>query len=576
MKKSFLFVSLLAVAALAGCKKDNLVTGDTFPMTEDGTAYIAVKISAAPGTRAGGSDGGFDYGDVNEHAVTSANFYFYDGNGVFVSQAQVWNGGTENTNTPDQNVEYMGNNVVMLKGLTDKTFPKYVVTVLNQPTGFVAGSTLKEMEETLVNSVRTGANFIMTTTSYDHGTGSNDVSGQPLYFATEVKESNFVDDPDGDITADPVVIYVERLAAKVTLKVDETKLTKVAENTYEVKVSVSGDPNDKNNNIGSEVLRVRFDGWCLNATSKQSYIVKNLDFANWTSFDWWKNVQAWSNMYRSGWAKSPAYGEALEANGTSKHLNYSKLSEATSPIGSSLYCAENTNNVATLTGHLGTVPTSVLLKATLLHKDGENWVAGNYVRYSGLLYKEDSFKDYVLNNLNTLGKLDYYRKVEDPVNPGKYNYTQVKSSDIEVVIDGGNSSVKLQLTTDAKTGIWVSLGVDPADPTDDVTMDINNLTTELVPFVGVGYKDGEMAYSIPIEHLHESVDLEEGNYGVVRNHQYVLTINKLNSIGGGIWNPGTGEAELPVIPVDPDKDLYQVGVQINILSWKIVNQSVEL
>lgn len=567
MKKSFFFMSFLAAAMFAGCTKDNVVNGNRIPMTSDGTAYIAVRIASAPGTR--GSDAGFEYGSENEYAVTSADFYFYDGAGAYVSQAQVWNGGDANTANPDENVEFMGNNVVMLKGLTEKTFPKYVVTVLNQPEGFTPGVTLKEMEGQIVNSFKSGERFIMTTSSYAHTTNYIDGTEQPLYFANEVVEDNFVNDPDGDVTAKPVVIYVERLAAKINLGVDSQKLVPVEgeANTYEIKASVAGDPN-ASPGVGSEVLRVRFDGWGLNATAKQTHIVKNID-CNWSLDGFLWNE---ATNFRSLWGKGTAYGKDYDADGTyGTYLNYNKLSDLTVGIGEDAYCAENTNTADRLT-NMGTAATSVVIAATILHKAGANWEAADLIRYSGLLYEAADFKAYALNNLNTLGKLNYYKKA---VSEESVSYVQVGVDDIEVVLneEGNNGKVRLALTAEAKADAWVVKG---ATPEADTPADMAVLDNELNKFAGSGYKGGKMYYNIPVEHLYDahSEELAEGEYGVVRNHYYRLTVNKLEKIGAGVWNPDN--EELPIVPDTPDEEYYQVGVEINILSWRVVDQNVEL
>lgn len=579
MKKNVLLMTLFATAMFAGCEKEDTVKKQ-FPMTEDGTAYIAVKISSEPGTR--GTDQGFEYGSANEHAVTSADFYFYDEAGAYVSQAKVWNGGDPNKE-PDKNVEYFGKNVIILKGLTDKTFPKYVVTILNEPSDFTPGTTLREMEEQLIGSIKSGNSFIMTTSSYVHGTNTT-ANGQPIYFANEVTNENFVNDPS-DPTEKPVVIYVERLAAKVNLDVDESILKPVAgqPDTFEIKVSIAGDQNNNNSDIqiGSETVRVRIDGWGLNATAKQTHMVKNID-CSWgedsANFPW----NSWNEAgnSRSLWGKGYAYDKDFDVNGTyGTYLNYNKLSDLNAKIGDDLYCAENTNTAARLAGHMATAPTSVVVAATMLYKQitkGEgdeeivNWVESDFIRYSGLLFNASDFKAYVLNNLNNLGKLDYWRKT---VSETLVSYKQIGVDDIKVVLvtEGNNNKVKLALSDDAKTGDWVKKG---AKPEEDTTVDVNRLTSELDGFVGTGYKGGKMYYNIPIEHMYESEDLAEGNYGVVRNHYYKLLINKIEKLGNGVWNPDS--EELPIIPDEPEDELYQVGVQIDILSWRVVSQSIVL
>ena len=85
-----------------------------------------------------------------------------------------------------------------------------------------------------------------------------------------------------------------------------------------------------------------------------------------------------------------------------------------------------------------------------------------------------------------------------------------------------------------------------------------------------------MYYNIPIEHLNNGAitangTIPEAKYGVVRNHHYVVTIDNLEKIGKGIF-----DEDERIVPGDPDGDTYYVGAKINILSWKIVSQNVEL
>lgn len=72
-------------------------------------------------------------------------------------------------------------------------------------------------------------------------------------------------------------------------------------------------------------------------------------------------------------------------------------------IGKGAYCAENTNTADKLKGKLAEGATSVILAATVLYPttvDGTTtWNAADLVRYSGVLYTESHFKNYVLNNL---------------------------------------------------------------------------------------------------------------------------------------------------------------------------------
>lgn len=141
-----LFLTLAAGAALCACSKDDADSQKTPVFTGD-TAYLNVRISDAATRASAGDPNEFENGSANEHAVSDAKFYFYDANKAFVTQASVWNGGTPVAG--NDNIEFNGNSVVVLRGLTGTSFPKYMVTVLNAPAGFQPGQRLDDMLATM-------------------------------------------------------------------------------------------------------------------------------------------------------------------------------------------------------------------------------------------------------------------------------------------------------------------------------------------------------------------------------------------------------------------------------------------
>ena len=87
-----------------------------------------------------------------------------------------------------------------------------------------------------------------------------------------------------------------------------------------------------------------------------------------------------------------------------------------------------------------------------------------------------------------------------------------------------------------------------------------------------------MYYNIPIEHLRDDGKYndsdyvqKEGNYGVVRNHYYIITVNSIRNLGKAVNVP-----DERIIPNDDDVKNYFVAAKINVLSWKVVRQSVDL
>lgn len=95
-----------------------------------------------------------------------------------------------------------------------------------------------------------------------------------------------------------------------------------------------------------------------------------------------------------------------------------------------------------------------------------------------------------------------------------------------------------------------------------------------------------MYYNIPLAHLNSAVydkttgDLQtwkEGTFGVVRNHVYNVIVNSVKRIGTGVFNPNSTKDEDKITPdPDPNDPNYYLGAEINILSWKVVNNFVDL
>lgn len=566
MKKIHLFLGLLACALVGACSQDGVdnKVPNTFPANQ---AFINVRISdvGSMGTR--GTDGGYEYGSADEHAVKTAHFFFYDAAGLFVSEGSAWNGGDASTNTnPVENIEFRSNTVVVLENLEGKGYPNYMVTVLNKPAGFVAPATLDEMEKLLVDGITTTADgntyFTMSTSSYKRDDNTK-------YFVTPITEDNFTLEPvDVGNIKNYVEVYVERLAAKVTLDVDGA--LKATEKTvdgkdgvfYPITSTVAGDDNNENT-IANENLLIQFKGWKLNGTANKSHIVKNINTA-WTDdelgFAWNKPAD-----FRSFWGKSFNYGVGTYTygvNGDTCPLTYVNLNDNLVEVGESTYCAENTNTAAILNveGNNPAAITCILLKAVVCDAEGN---ALDLVRYNGVLFEDEQFLAYVLNIMDTNGNWNVWVKTAEN------EYAQLDEAGVELVKEGTGVKVQLKdgqtLYAKASEGVFNEIA--------DVTS-INDALDALCNGA-IGYKGGEMFYNIPIEHLNpiaaDATALEEANYGIVRNHHYVINITKLDKVGKGIFTP-----EEEIIPDETDKDTYAIGAKINILSWKVVNQNVEL
>lgn len=587
--KKICFIGIASALILAGCSDEiNPANQGNQEELAENSAFLKIRISdVMTGGQTKAQAGDFEV-STTEHDVANADFYFYDQAGTFVTKANVWADG-QNVSDENGNVEFNGNTVVVLKGLTQKNFPEYLVTVLNGDGRY--GQTLDEMEALLSTTDETatdggfkaGENFIMTTSSYVHSDGTP-------YFVTKLEDGNFAKDP-GNIEK-PVTVYVERLAAKVRLSFTENAagaknpLVPVAieglKNTYKMNVTIAGDDNkeeenteDKNpSHIGSEEIVLHFTGWNLNATARKSRLMKNID-TEWAGSRF-NFGMSWTDEgnHRSYWGKSYNYDIASYTypgeDGATKAtdaLHYVSANES-NPIDEAIYCAENTNTSEIVSANPASAITSAVLYAEVLDGKGN---ALNLVRFSGLFYEESQYITYVLGNLKKTGKFEYYTKGDTDESGTHYN--PVTPADAQIV-NIGNGNVNVQLTFDEGTELY--------DKDGNVIGDgLKNANKALADFNGtnkaIAYKGGKMYYNVPVEHYNNDKiadsKIPEARYGIVRNHVYVLNITSLSNLGKGIF-----DADEVIIPDDPvkEKELYQVGANIKVLSWKVVNQNVEL
>lgn len=601
-KFSKLLTGAFAIALCACSSEEPIVEGggNQIPAGPTGdTAYFAIDLCDA-NTLGRGTDGGFEYGEADEQAVSNAYFYFYDKDGRFVSEASLWKGGNDN-DADKENVEFFGNNTIILNGLTGKSFPTYVVTVLNKPakmadgvTDFTPGATLAEMGQIILDSYKSGSNFIMTTTSWR---GDADDHEDDYYFATKLQEKNFFNEmpTKEDITADRrAEIYVERLAVKVRVKLASsfvnTSKTVGGKTIYKLTMTAAGSGNtgDGSGIEADTDLWVSFEGWGLNSVAKNTYLMKNLEGL--TSSSVVGGWPTWNqpSLHRSFWGKATTYGladDALKA-AMNPSITYAGL---VNELGDADYCNENTNTAANITndGTTLVIPaktTSVLLKAVVCDGNGNPL---DIVTYQGLTFLKSRFIAYIMQAVNP----QYFTRTlvagQDPstATDANYNYTPITVDDVTLAAAGhGTGSVNVALSEEAATKTWytVTMGTGGVASATVVTADdINNRLASATPAnnKAIAATTGATYYPIAIEHLNnpEGTTVAEAQYGVVRNHCYEIVIKEVKALGNGVFKPGIipGETE-PLDPVDPKNPKYYVGARINILSWKIVNQEVTL
>lgn len=97
------------------------------------------------------------------------------------------------------------------------------------------------------------------------------------------------------------------------------------------------------------------------------------------------------------------------------------------------------------------------------------------------------------------------------------------------------------------------------------------------------FESGKAYFNVPLKHIwgsnmaggensnkFEGDKVRLGDYGVVRNHTYNLTINSISGLGTGI-----GDIEQPIVP-PTETEQYYINAHLNILKWRVVDQTVDL
>ncbi len=636
--KFFVGAGVLALT-VTSCSNDIDLIPDNVPGTGR-SAFMTVTLhDANRGTRAGedefppeGSltlpddfEGDYADGHISEYTINNARFFFFAENGAYICESSVWSGSHAPSDEERPNVTLEGKTVVVLENLTTRDNPAYMITVLNGD-GFTPAATMEATAQSLVQYSNNNA-FVMSTSSYVHDLAKEDPNhDNTYYYATKLTDANFAEGTPEmkgeEVNTDgltPVDVYVERLAGKVELKYNSlsNEVITVGNRTlYKINATVAGNNNDNNEgetpNEGVTQLYVEILGWGLNGTNHYSYLSKQFEpaWANGTS----NPFQNWNNAgyHRSFWALSQILGDETKVDGKNK-LDYITWSDIKNNAVN--YANEYAADPAfySIGGEVvASQLTHVILKTNICNEKGEvlDLVRGA----NGVLYGKKSYLKYILNNANIQKSLNAWYLTdktgleevsrETVGDFTKITYTstakfaQVNEDMVKLASSGtGTGMVKVVAGLEGLTDnneqpyVWAVKNEDGTFTTiseADATANLNNI---LAGVTGNSDKSGAMAYTgganfyvIPIEHntavgMNADGEYNLGYYGFIRNHWYQITLNKIEKIGFGVFQPAKGEAgeeEEELIPNKPENPAFYVTANLKVLAWKIVNQSVDL
>lgn len=591
MNKKLFFIPL-AVLGMASCTNDAPGIDQNGVTDVESGNYLSVNIVYPNlNTRVDGTtDGGYEAGTPDENQVNNIRFYFFDasGNAKAVSGEKNYIDKTPEdfednkfpTQKPDQsttNVEKIVGTMLVLDTRDGNTMALKMLAVLNVPKTVLGETNLSvsELQGKIADYSHTSSNsnakgFIMTNSVYADG-GKEVVATEipRLYFTAE------------DATDNPVDIYVERVEAKVRLTMG---LEGVNGGTFKAMRKVEGSEDQSLKlDDGSEIY-VKFLGWNVTTRANKSYLVKNFE-EGWLTSDPFTNWNKLSD-YRSFWALNPAgieyqYGSFNKKDDLNAVLAYKYGYETAEAEFKSdnVYVQENAADNVTKKDLVENNRTKVIIGAKLVDKDGKELMIGEV---GGIRYKipvEGSNANYTafLGTALRYLKNVYYKKNADN------SYTEIAPADVKLVDartmnggeintieDGKRCFTYMQLGSEDET--WYVKSDNGYEETED------NVNEELASISLKIWTNGNTYYYFDITHLNgNAVEDEDGNYegsgkyGVVRNHIYSTSVTGFYGIGTPVYD----ETE-EIIPEKPKSDDSMVAANINVLSWKVVNQSTTL
>ncbi len=563
MKIFKLFPLACAALMMSACSSDDPNNGGSTGVNDP--QYLAVNIVNVGATPSRASEE-YENGSADENKISKVRFYFFNGDGTpylikapgadgvtgsgTVNWLEATPGDDNTTSSTPSHVDKITNAVLVINGVQSAA-PSAIVAVVNPETVDPAalennGSMrLSQLRENAVGSTfyKTDAgkvtDFVMSNSVFVNAGSDVCASLVAGHVATSADKAK----------ANPVDLYVERVAAKVTADVDPNAFekgdgSKWDATQYGTKTAVG--------TIGAYDVYAVIDGWGLADENGKAKVEKSVNTA-WT--DAILGITPWTtyDYRRSFWETSVEFNA-----GTNQPVNH-KFNDFKANMKAELYTLPNTPDNK-ITNVYDNNVTKFLVAATLKYKDEhDNWHPAEICRYNGvMILGVDNLKTQVALTFSK-----YYTSTDGS------NYTQLTKDDItfaEPTTSMKNYQVTPTLAADL-TGTKqyytkASDGSYTPVTKDDVNTAIGADKAEI-------RTEGKAYYYVPIKHLGKAGEL--GEYGVVRNHFYKITLTGINGFGTPVYNP-----ELVIDPTVPTYDNTYLAARVQVLQWRVVNQNANL
>lgn len=585
MKKFTMLSSVLASALMltvASCSSEDVADGDA-QNGKGTTSFLAVNLKTvgnaptgnARQTRASYTNpqkGTYEDGEGVENAIKSVRFYFFNADGT----PYILNNGNSKVNYVEKEVtvnkedqsptvEGISETVLVLNG-ENHVAPASMLTVINpdvNPGLLQNGKPLRwsVMRKELIGSTfNDKTHFMMSNSTYEKA--GNDLCTTQLtgktYASQDAAQSH------------PVNVYVERVNAKVNANVVGSNFETETADVILDGVTMKGNQKTKVGDLSlakedgtsdKKEIFAYIVGWGLATENGRAELFKQIDTQKFT--DEILGIYPWSSAdyHRSFWALSVPFGGTGEDK--NEPLNH-PFSEYTNKLGEAVYTLPNTPTEKIDAAHAyENTLTKFVVAARLAYKDGDaSLKPAEICEYKGQEFLgTDNLKKTYLNEISR-----FYKKVSREGEPDKYE--NLTSSDItfttpatsntqaknyEVFAALANPDITLY---EKKGGEW--------EVADKAV--VNKMLQEAPAEVRTG---GMAYYYTTIKHLGEPDHL--GEYGIVRNHSYQISLESIKGFGTPVYDPTK-----IIVPTVPSDDKTYLAAKINVLSWRVVPSTVNL
>lgn len=630
--KVFSAVALMALAlgmTTACSSNDDLSDGGSNTPEVAKTNYVRVNLvdmnatgastaKANPLTRADDTESDYTNGSDDEGKVGKVRFYFFNQNGGAYNLANSVPAGVnfldedftnreQTTNDNPATVERRTAATLVLDGVDGNTVPASVVAIVN-PDALVATNGLDNASKDTTALMQIISTANATQDGFDEYSSSNQTHHLFLMSNSVYQKNNVtifsqhisgdqLRSSSDDALQHPVDIYVERLAAKVTVNAsttvptteptNENKWGTVTFTPLEENATAQTKPayflgettvyvwNSNTSSFQSENrnLVAAINGWNIADGNDKGYLVKNFGTLSSTGVPEFVDLlqngattldPRWNsdNYLRSFWEVIPS---------PYKRVSYS-WNASNIALGGNAYTMPNTptkdtKGTAATLNRRASVNTSnpdmtkVLIGATLLYKDGQTWKPIDLWRFQGRYYTSETDVKRAIAAIHS----DIEKTTSTSTTSSKITYEDIhitepssyagSTADYRETVGLNNVAG----TTYTKNGTALSAATEGAP----IDMENNDYVLH--------YGNGHTYYYTTIQHLWNGSDDNLGKFGVVRNHWYQVNIQSI--VGPGTPVPTPDE---PIIPVTPEETLSYLSARINVLQWRVVTNNVNI